>query len=85
MTSVTRSCQLYPTAGRDGGTVWIDTVGYDDTACLEDEESFKDVLRYLAGGILHGHIIRYMAEHGLLRVAAVVWTVLPQVPTTDLL
>lgn len=66
MTSVTRSCQLYPTAaGREGGAVWIDTVGYDDTACLEDEESFKDVLRY-------------MAEHGLLKVAAVVWTVLPQ-------
>jgi len=64
--SVTRECNMYHTLGREsGGPVWIDTVGYDDTKCLEDEESFKEVLRYIS-------------DKRLLKVSAVVWTVLPQ-------
>ena len=28
----------------DSGPVWVDTVGWDDAEC-EDEETFKDILR----------------------------------------
>jgi len=62
--SVTRNCSMYVREDQQG-PVWIDTVGYDDTTCLEDEESFKEVLRYIS-------------DHRLLKVLAVVWTVLPQ-------
>ena len=71
-TSVTRTCQLFSGPREEGGLAWVDTVGYDDTAGLEDEETFKNVLRF-------------MAEHKLQRVAAVVWTVLPQVWSPPLL
>ena len=29
----------------DSGPVWVDTVGWDDAEC-EDEETFKDILRH---------------------------------------
>jgi len=63
--SVTRHCQLYEKHGNDNTAVWVDTVGYDDSANLEDGETFKEVLRYIA-------------EQRLLKIKAIVWTVLPQ-------
>ena len=31
----------------DGETVWIDTVGYDDTGNKDDEEIFRNILRFI--------------------------------------
>ena len=48
-----------------GSPVWIDTVGYDDTNRVDDEESFKEVLKFIQ-------------ENHLCKVRAIVWTILPQ-------
>ena len=45
--------------------VWIDTVGYDDTNRLSDQSSFQEVLRFLD-------------DHDLRDVRAIIWTVMPQ-------
>ena len=31
----------------DGGAVWIDTVGYDDTGNKDDEEIFRNILKFI--------------------------------------
>ena len=31
----------------DGETVWIDTVGYDDTGNKDDEEIFRNILKFI--------------------------------------
>ena len=31
----------------DGDTVWIDTVGYDDTGNKDDEEIFRNILKFI--------------------------------------
>ena len=45
--------------------MWIDTVGYDDTAHLSDQESFQEVLKFID-------------DHNLRDVKAIVWTIMPQ-------
>jgi len=64
--SVTRQCEVFtdPRSG-DGGAVWIDTVGYDDTGNKDDEEIFRNILKFIQ-------------SHDLTKVRAIVWTVLPQ-------
>ena len=44
---VTVRCDKYTVKeGRKDDPVWVDTVGWDD-ADLEDENTFKNILRYL--------------------------------------
>ena len=38
--SVTRHCQVYSDLTDESKPVWIDTVGYDDTTNVDDEEKF---------------------------------------------
>ena len=45
--------------------VWIDTVGYDDSTNIKDEDSFKEVLKYID-------------KHDVRDVHGIVWTVMPQ-------
>ena len=42
------TCQVFtdPRSG-DGGAVWIDTVGYDDTGNKDDEEIFRNILKFI--------------------------------------
>ena len=63
--SVTRKCQIFADLKKPSRPVWIDTVGYDDTTRLDDEESFKRVLKFIQ-------------EENLLKIKAIIWTILPQ-------
>jgi len=63
--SVTRHCQVYSDLTDESKPVWIDTVGYDDTTNVDDEETFKSILKYIQ-------------EHQLTQVRAIIWTVMPQ-------
>jgi len=63
--SVTRKCEIFQDLGTPGSPVWIDTMGYDDTNRVDDEESFKEVLKFIQ-------------ENHLCKVRAIVWTILPQ-------
>ena len=66
--SQTRHCEIFKNNREDGGdsdAVWIDTVGYDDTNRLSDQSSFQEVLRFVD-------------DHDLRDVRAIVWTVMPQ-------
>ena len=63
--SVTRKCQIFSDLNKSSRPVWIDTVGYDDTTRLDDEESFKSVLKFIQ-------------EENLLKIKAIIWTILPQ-------
>jgi len=63
--SVTKQCQIYPDSKCVANPVWIDTVGYDDSSKVDDAESFKEVLRFIQ-------------EKRLLKIKAIVWTILPQ-------
>ena len=63
--SVTRHCQIFSDQSGDSKPVWIDTVGYDDTSNIDDEETFKNILKFIQ-------------KNNLLKIKAIVWTVLPQ-------
>ena len=63
--SVTRKCQIFPDLSNSCQPVWIDTVGYDDTSRIDDEESFKNVLKFIQ-------------KEKLLKIKAIIWTILPQ-------
>ena len=63
--SVTRKCQIFADLNKSSQPVWIDTVGYDDTTRLDDEESFKSVLKFIQ-------------QENLLKIKAIIWTILPQ-------
>lgn len=63
--SKTRRCDLYTNLHSPDDPVWIDTVGYDDTFNATDEESFREVLRFID-------------SHDVKDVHAVIWTILPQ-------
>ena len=65
--SQTRHCEIFKNNREGGGNdaVWIDTVGYDDTNRLSDRSSFQEVLRFID-------------DHDLRDVRAIVWTVMPQ-------
>lgn len=63
--SVTKHCQVFPDLNNITNPVWIDTVGYDDSSKVDDNESFKQVLKFIQ-------------EQGLHKIKAVVWTILPQ-------
>ena len=63
--SLTRKCQIFADLTKPSQPVWIDTVGYDDTSRLDDEESFKNVLKFIQ-------------EENLLKIKAIIWTILPQ-------
>ena len=66
--SQTRHCEIFKNNREGGGgseAVWIDTVGYDDTNRLSDQSSFQEVLRFVD-------------DHDLRDVRAIVWTVMPQ-------
>ena len=63
--SVTKNCQIYPDHYDHSKPVWIDTVGYDDTNNIDDEETFKNILKFIQ-------------KQELNKVKAIIWTVLPQ-------
>lgn len=63
--SVTKQCQIFSDANGISNPVWIDTVGYDDSSQVDDAESFKEVLKFIQ-------------EHRLLKIKAIIWTILPQ-------
>jgi len=64
-TSVTKQCEIFSDLNEESNPVWIDTVGYDDTSNVDDAESFKEVLKFIQ-------------EQRLLKIKAIVWTILPQ-------
>ena len=66
---VTRHCHLVE--GPNPGEVWVDTVGWDD-AEMEDEETFKDILRFIS-------------KHDITRVGCIIWNVLPNIRKDALL
>ena len=45
--SMTRQCNIYTNLRNPSEPVWVDTVGYDDSKNLKDEESFKEVLKFI--------------------------------------
>ena len=45
--SMTRQCNIYKNLRNPSEPVWVDTVGYDDSKNLKDEESFKEVLKFI--------------------------------------
>ena len=63
--SLTRYCELYANLRNTSEPVWIDTVGYDDSKKLKDEDSFKEVLKFID-------------KHDVRDVHGIVWTVMPQ-------
>ena len=63
--SLTRYCELYANLRNTAEPVWIDTVGYDDSKKLKDEDSFKEVLKFID-------------KHDVRDVHGIVWTVMPQ-------
>ena len=63
--SLTRHCEIYTNLRNISEPVWIDTVGYDDSKNLKDEDSFKEVLKFID-------------KHDVRDVHAIVWTVMPQ-------
>ena len=67
---VTRHCHLIQTPEM-GGQVWVDTMGWDD-AEVEDEETFKDILRFIN-------------KHDITRVSCIIWNILPNVRKDALL
>ena len=68
---VTRHCHLIRDLRDDAAPVWVDTVGWDDAEC-DDEETFKDILRFIN-------------DHDITRVAAIIWNVVPNVRRDALL
>lgn len=63
--SMTRHCEVYSNLRDPTEPVWIDTVGYDDSKNLRDEDSFREVLKFID-------------KHNVRDVHAIVWTVMPQ-------
>ena len=47
----------------DGETVWIDTVGYDDTGNKDDEEIFRNILKFIQSHDLTKVIKRIMRSY----------------------
>ena len=68
---VTKNCHLIRDIREDETPVWVDTVGWDDAEC-DDEETFKDILRYIN-------------QYDITRVAAIIWNVVPNVRRDALL
>ena len=63
--TIDQSENSFTVAGDQDKPVWIDTVGYDDTDNVDDEETFKNILKFIQ-------------QNNLMKIRAVVWTVLPQ-------
>jgi len=55
----------------DQEPVWVDTVGWDDAEC-EDEETFKDILRFID-------------KYEITKVSAIIWNIVPNVRRDALL
>ena len=68
---VTRACRIVRCLEDDREPVWVDTVGWDDANC-DDEDTFKDILRFIS-------------QHEITRVAAIVWNIVPNVRRDALL
>ena len=67
----TKKCGKYQRMDDIHSPVWVDTVGWDDAEC-EDEDNFKEVLRFIA-------------KNDITRVQAIVWNVIPNVRRDALL
>jgi len=68
---VTTYCQIHRSLVDDQEPVWVDTVGWDDAEC-EDEETFKDILRFIN-------------KYEITKVAAIIWNIVPNVRRDALL
>ena len=43
---VTKNCEIHRSLTDDQEPVWVDTVGWDDAEC-EDDQTFKDILMFI--------------------------------------
>ena len=43
---VTKNCEIHRSLTDDQEPVWVDTVGWDDAEC-EDDQTFKDILKFI--------------------------------------
>lgn len=68
---VTKSCEIHRSLLDDSEPVWVDTVGWDDAEC-EDDETFKDILRFID-------------KYNITKVKAVIWNISPNVRRDALL
>lgn len=68
---VTTQCEIHRSLSNDNEPVWVDTVGWDDAEC-EDDDTFKDILRFID-------------QYNITRVKAVIWNVVPNVRRDALL
>merc|ERR1712106_6415 len=56
---VTMHCEIHRSLTDDQEPVWVDTVGWDDAEC-EDEETFRDILRFIN-------------KYDITKVSAIIW------------
>jgi len=68
---VTKSCEIHRCLQDDHEPVWVDTVGWDDAEC-EDDETFRDILRFID-------------KYNITKVKAVIWNISPNVRKDALL
>jgi len=68
---VTMHCEIHRSLTDDQEPVWVDTVGWDDAEC-EDEETFKDILRFIN-------------KYDITKVSAIIWNIVPNVRRDALL
>ncbi|CAB4065683.1 unnamed protein product [Lepeophtheirus salmonis] len=67
----TKKCAKYHRLGEHNGSIWVDTVGWDDIDC-EDADSFKEVLRFID-------------KNDIMNVKAILWNVIPNIRRDALL
>jgi len=68
---VTKNCEIHRCIQDDSSPVWVDTVGWDDAEC-EDDETFKDILRFID-------------KFNITKVKCVIWNISPNVRRDALL
>jgi len=68
---VTKNCEIHRSLTDDQEPVWVDTVGWDDAEC-EDDQTFKDILMFIN-------------KYDITKVSAIVWNIVPNVRRDALL
>jgi len=68
---VTMQCEIHRSLTDDQEPVWVDTVGWDDVEC-EDDDTFKDILRFIN-------------KYDITKVSAIIWNIVPNVRRDALL
>jgi len=68
---VTKNCEIHRSLTDDQEPVWVDTVGWDDAEC-EDDQTFKDILKFIN-------------KYDITKVCAIIWNIVPNVRRDALL